>query len=1154
MIFSKKRSVVLSSLLIITFVTSTQLFPMAVVLTQLMLRITPALEYLVAIIGGTSQQRSDSAALQTLHQHINPTPAAVVEQLPTVALDVSIAIASNDSQAAQSVAASDTLLHPSNPLVLPTLAKDDLIRPGFVTQKTAYQLATFSKSLAATIQPGIKVIPREQGFLALLLQQAHVANKYKSHSLWNTNNAVPGITRYQHASGLFGQIEAKAPQHSLAHRVYYQQVQSANRHFALVKKSQEYVLHVQSRLNHVLNLVVKLASPNKIERLSAYFELNALRETWWVQTKIDPLLQEINKLVTTAHHELASVEFDQILRPIITNYLKDVGCKDIDGLINSLNIPAASETLTSRIFKVGRSFTRWYPNQDKVFANAVNQQLIALIDACERYDVTQAQHIMQGLSGNHIAEQVHKEFTDHYKSLLYTKEGIYKLYEHDPIWQQLSHEQKTEITSDAEKLAQLNQNLALRYIIKENIFKAWNIPQTVSSYVHQTVYKLVDNPQLLTSPVNLSNFLSQEVLSIPAHEYESWMKTFFFKNGLVVDFVNWPEAGQYGMPLAIHELEHVALRNSFNNALYLIHSNHAQAPAAKNIICYIQRALTTQDAHLAQSYKTLISSLEKSIANRSPLLSIIPDYSKHYSNKFAIQLQNLLVKMTAKLLDSHNAAVLARGAYNTLQEITKALNSLQSLVTTGTTDSTQIQKLEEFINTAPYEAQDKAEFLSELHHIKESQAKAVDLGQECGADMPEVLPQPGTLPWADPERRPLSGGHGGLGEIEDRLPEWNGPNSPGLLPEIPQHEPAAAPPVPEHKPEPCNTSKGVGRLPSVGKAIVTNNNQTPPHDGDTDRSSDSETTAGGLPDTHVRPEQEAEEEVKSHDLSEVKGSSVSGTEAEAQPQSEAHTQTASQAQAKAGVIDPATEAELAEWRASKQKLVENLKKAIDILKKKYGADSESFKKMLFGIRELIQKINNGVDCDFHPTKVNKAKVHIQTPKEFEKYIPSTQEIQQLNKLLDEILLSIEEHGITELEVKLKHILTPEIVVDCKKGTVGISGWHYDFLRALAKSGLIEIHAIVEYPDGTYKLTWSYLGSRTKDSTFFPAHWTAEQVTKAIKEALENVQKIRLDNNQYEIVGKTINGMKIVLTGRIVKNPFTKSNILKIVSAYPDNRI
>lgn len=742
MTFNKKRSAALSALLILFVIQSTQLLPFAHVAVQSFITyLTPIMEHLVLVVSGAlAKKTADSAALDSLQRLVHEVAqkeAALQQPVQAPSTTVMPAVATIPGVAGVDITI--PAVEPANP------AHDNNL-PGVAIKVTPENVGALALGLANTVRPRICVLPLEQGFIARLAQHAHLENLYKPKSEWITS-ALPGITRYQHPSGLFAQFESAAQKCTFGTKIYYDEVKSANRHFALVKTSPAYVEYIRYRLDSVLQLVLKLKSPSLSERARAFFELNALRESWWLQSKIDPLLREINNLATLGNHQLNSLDFQHYLYDIVTNFLKDIGNKhDVSDRVRALGLQQmGQESATSSLYRFARNATQWFAHQDKVFAQGVNQFLIRLLDACDRCDMPAAQEAFQVLSDNPIAQQIYQEFCNACHNALYTEDGIYRQFAQDPLLKAMGAEKIAQIALDAVARAELNQQLALRHLVKENLYKAWGLAQSAPASVEQTIYKIVNQPQILQSFASLSQFLAQEALSVPAHEYDAWKRSFFCPNGLVVDFINWPEATRFNMPASIHNPENIPLRHSFNNALGLIHTNHAQSAAAEHIICYIERALTTQDAQIAQSYKTIISALERAIEKNYPLAKIIPDFTKHFNSRIANSCQHLLVRMTAHLLESHHAAVIARAAYATINSFSDALRALRNMLH-GSQEVTG-EHIKDLIKTGPYTEQLKGELLQELNHALHSHA----IAQECGVQAPtlEERTKPIGFPWND---------------------------------------------------------------------------------------------------------------------------------------------------------------------------------------------------------------------------------------------------------------------------------------------------------------------------------------------------------------------------------------------------------------------
>jgi hypothetical protein len=118
-----------------------------------------------------------------------------------------------------------------------------------------------------------------------------------------------------------------------------------------------------------------------------------------------------------------------------------------------------------------------------------------------------------------------------------------------------------------------------------------------------------------------------------------------------------------------------------------------------------------------------------------------------------------------------------------------------------------------------------------------------------------------------------------------------------------------------------------------------------------------------------------------------------------------------------------------------------------------------------------------------------------------------------------------------VKIDLKHIFTMKPHWN-KKGMLDIKGFHHDLGNFVEKSGKILFKNKEMFADGFYsaKLCFQKQG-RLITKTFFPAHWTREQVIEAILEALNNFKKsgkvaTLKPNGKYQIIEKIKNGIEI----------------------------
>jgi len=133
-----------------------------------------------------------------------------------------------------------------------------------------------------------------------------------------------------------------------------------------------------------------------------------------------------------------------------------------------------------------------------------------------------------------------------------------------------------------------------------------------------------------------------------------------------------------------------------------------------------------------------------------------------------------------------------------------------------------------------------------------------------------------------------------------------------------------------------------------------------------------------------------------------------------------------------------------------------------------------------------------------------------------------------------------------IKINYEHILGMELFF--KKGRVKIGGFHHDPMNIVEKSGIIEFSEKVMHKDGFYKARLLVNGKPAKhEASFFPAHWTREQVIDTILEAYDNFA----DN---KITKSIENGKEILemseLTKINIKIEFLITKTGKIITAYP----
>ena len=97
----------------------------------------------------------------------------------------------------------------------------------------------------------------------------------------------------------------------------------------------------------------------------------------------------------------------------------------------------------------------------------------------------------------------------------------------------------------------------------------------------------------------------------------------------------------------------------------------------------------------------------------------------------------------------------------------------------------------------------------------------------------------------------------------------------------------------------------------------------------------------------------------------------------------------------------------------------------------------------------------------------------------------------------------------ELDIHIRHIFEPAIKI-IQNATLRINGFHHDYNNLLEKSGMFKFVNKEMFAQGYYKATVeiaSKCSTQPVLKSFFPAHWSQEQVMQEIHYAMQNMQII-----------------------------------------------
>jgi hypothetical protein len=141
------------------------------------------------------------------------------------------------------------------------------------------------------------------------------------------------------------------------------------------------------------------------------------------------------------------------------------------------------------------------------------------------------------------------------------------------------------------------------------------------------------------------------------------------------------------------------------------------------------------------------------------------------------------------------------------------------------------------------------------------------------------------------------------------------------------------------------------------------------------------------------------------------------------------------------------------------------------------------------------------------------------------------EIAAIKKTYDRTKDGFTEIAGKKITMEYKHILGMELNLN-KKGKLKLSGFHHDLEHVIEKSDILKFTNKAFDKYGCYSADLVMDGlPRVPDKTFFPAHWSREDVVKKIYEAYDDFEKsganaTLIPNGTYKINGFTKEGIKI----------------------------
>lgn len=108
----------------------------------------------------------------------------------------------------------------------------------------------------------------------------------------------------------------------------------------------------------------------------------------------------------------------------------------------------------------------------------------------------------------------------------------------------------------------------------------------------------------------------------------------------------------------------------------------------------------------------------------------------------------------------------------------------------------------------------------------------------------------------------------------------------------------------------------------------------------------------------------------------------------------------------------------------------------------------------------------------------------------------------------------------ELDIHIRHIFEPAIRV-IQNANLRINGFHHDCKNLLENSGMLKFVNKEMFAHGYYKATVEIAGkcsTQPISKSFFPAHWSQEQLMQEIHYAIQNMELVvESEKNIFTII-------------------------------------
>lgn len=487
------------------------------------------------------------------------------------------------------------------------------------SQRMAQHEALLSEKIATIAQHEIGIqalrVQREKAIAAVVSHARELTPRYCVQAI-NTQRAVG--TRIESSDGRFhAQITAQ--------KVDPQQVARAHQEAQWRKKCQatesrmhydpSYRQEVERKLHTATACIIETNSPDYARRIEARLKLpNLVQELELPEPFYTYLTDAVWQLEThyfKRNGELKEdIRRDNFMREVAEDFIGKTfegNASELLGMKELQELPYETKHMGRNYF---RDFTRhsYEVRNNKIRQNADNQPIVAIIEqgkrAYETGDFKQVEALQAQHSRNAVVQKIAGQYKSDYNQAVY-QDGILRVGLNDPLYKNLTAQEKNIAKSSPGYKERLNQELLQRHALKTALQKRWNIHDSAPQVVHDALYEIISGMAAGQSPLVAIHEITSGCTS--AQDYKMLMNAFYLPYGALKEVAHQiPKAKRTLMPKAILEQEHASSRFMFNQFLIDRHvfKGTRQAEDAKFGTRQISKFLNSGDAkHLSLARK-----------------------------------------------------------------------------------------------------------------------------------------------------------------------------------------------------------------------------------------------------------------------------------------------------------------------------------------------------------------------------------------------------------------------------------------------------------------------------------------------------------------------------------------------------------------------